>query len=91
MENMKNEIIRARSGGKENTASRILAGTDSLSKFGGVINTLENMESETSDDIEYLIYILIGVDIILLTIIIAFLWKKRYVVATGDWQELLEV
>lgn len=95
---LKNEVYRARNDGKENTVYRILEGdedgkstTADLTKFGGLISTLDKLENGASEDIEYLIYILVGVDVILLTIIIAFLWKKRYVVATGEWQDLLEV
>lgn len=101
IDTLKNEIYRARNNGTENTVyRRILEDkkseketivADKLGKFGSVISTLETLESGTGDDIEYLIYILVGVDVILLTIIIAFLWRKRYVVATGDWQDLLEV
>lgn len=100
IDTLKNEITRARNKGKENTVYRRVLEDggnshenpiDKLGKFGGVIKTLETLEGGATQDIEYLIYILVGVDVILLTIIIAFLWRKRYVVATGDWQDLLEV
>ena len=43
------------------------------------------------DDLEYLVYVLLGVDVILLNIIITFLWRKRHVFVTCQWSELLEI
>ena len=47
--------------------------------------------NKDSDDAQYLIYVLLGVDCLLLSVIINFLWKKRYVVVTGNWGEILDV
>jgi len=46
--------------------------------------------STTQEDAAYLIYVLFGIDTILLTVIISFLWKKRHVFATREWGEVLE-
>ena len=47
--------------------------------------------NKDADDAQYLIYVLLGVDCLLLSVIINFLWKKRYVVVTGNWGEILDV
>jgi hypothetical protein len=69
-----------------------------LSKFDKEEDMHENTHQmgivsnqEPTEEIQYLIYILMGIDSILGCIIIAYIWRKRYVFSTGRWRDLLEV
>ena len=46
---------------------------------------------DNPNDLQYLMYTLIGIDCILGSIIISYIWRKRYVFATGRYGDLLRV
>lgn len=76
-----------------------------VSKYGNVTNvyghlmaigdkhdlTLTQLSKDDDASAESTIYILIGIDVLLLSIIAHFVWKKRFVFATREWYELLDI